>query len=45
MLIVRKRPTLNPTLIQVSEKLSLSLKNNENTLLDESLMSAPAQDY
>jgi hypothetical protein len=26
-------------LIQVSEKLSLSLKNNENTLLDESLMS------
>jgi HEAT repeat protein len=28
-----------PSFIQVSEKLSLSLKNNENTLLDESLMS------
>ena len=28
-----------PDFIQASEKLSLSLKNNENTLLDESLMS------
>jgi len=28
-----------PNFLQASEKLSLSLKNNENTLLDESLMS------
>ena len=35
----QEKTDFKPNFIQVSEKLSLSLKNNENTLLDESLMS------
>lgn len=35
----QEKTDFKSNLIQVSEKLSLSLKNNENTLLDESLMS------
>ena len=35
----QEKTDFKTNLIQVSEKLSLSLKNNENTLLDESLMS------
>jgi HEAT repeat protein len=35
----QEKTDFKPNFIQASEKLSLSLKNNENTLLDESLMS------
>jgi HEAT repeat protein len=35
----QKRTDFKPNFLQASEKLSLSLKNNENALLDESLMS------
>ncbi len=35
----QEKTDFKTNLIQVSEKLSLSLKNNENTLLDESLIS------
>jgi HEAT repeat protein len=35
----QEKTDFKPNLIQVSEELSLSMKKNENTLLDESLMS------
>jgi HEAT repeat protein len=35
----QEKTDIKPNFLQASEKLSLSLKNNENTLLDESLMS------